>query len=84
MRLRVLVVASHLSGHETPTGWLLVLLVLLALLYLGWRTGRLGKLRSLLGGLKLRSDLKGVRIRPIALVPTVLLVIVVVLLAISH
>ena len=72
------------GGHQTPTGWFLAILIVLALLYVGWRTGRLGKLRSGFAGLRLRSELKGIRIRPIALVPTALLVIVIILLVVNH
>lgn len=74
------ITASH---HRLPTGGLLVVLVLLALLYLGWRTGRLGGLRRYLharraGGGGLWPE--GVRIGPLALLPTALLLIVVLLL----
>jgi cytochrome oxidase Cu insertion factor (SCO1/SenC/PrrC family)/thiol-disulfide isomerase/thioredoxin len=72
------------SGHQTPTAWFLVLVILLALLYVGWRTGRLGKLRSGLGVMRLRNELRGVRVRPVALLPTALLVVVVVALLLNQ
>jgi cytochrome oxidase Cu insertion factor (SCO1/SenC/PrrC family)/thiol-disulfide isomerase/thioredoxin len=72
------------NHHHTPTGWFLALLIALALLYLAWRMGRLGKLRSLAGVLRLRGELKGVRVRPVALLPTALLAVVVVALLINH
>ena len=84
MRPRLLDAATHGSGHRAPTGWLLVILILLALLYVGWRTGSLGKVRRSFGALRLRSELRGIRIRPIALVPTVVLLTVIVLLVLSR
>jgi hypothetical protein len=84
MSLPALFAATHGSGHQAPTGWLLVILIVLGLLYLGWRTGRLGKLRSAAGGLRLRGELKGIRISPLALVPTALLLIAIALLLITR
>lgn len=72
------------SHHHTPTGWFLAILIALALLYVAWRMGRLAKLRSLAGVLRLRGELKGVRVRPVALLPTALLLVVVVALLINH
>ncbi len=70
--------------HRGQAGWLLALVVLLVLLYVGWRTGRLGRLRSSAEAWRVRGELKGVRLRPVALLPTVLLVIVVLVLLIDH
>jgi cytochrome c biogenesis protein CcmG/thiol:disulfide interchange protein DsbE len=72
------------NHHHTPTGWFLAILIALALLYVAWRMGRLGKLRSLTGVLRLRGELKGVRVRPVALLPTALLLVVVVALLLNH
>lgn len=70
--------------HGAPTGWFLVMLIVIAILYVGWRAGRFGKLRGVVGGLRLRGRLKGVRLRPIALLPTALLLIVVAALVVNH
>ena len=75
---------AQAGGHHTPTGWYLVVLIVIGLLYVAWRAGRLGKLRGVGGRMGLRRELKGVRISPIALVPTLLLAIVVVVLLIDH
>jgi hypothetical protein len=69
--------------HRAPALWFVAVLVLIGLLYWGWRTGRLGRLRSAARVARLRSELAGVRLRPVALVPTALLVIVVVVLVIT-
>ncbi len=82
--LRVLVAAAHAGGHQTPTGWLLAFLILLAVLYVAWRSGHLGRLRGAAGSLRLRGELRGVRIRPTALVPTALLLIVIAVLVITR
>jgi ABC-type branched-subunit amino acid transport system permease subunit len=82
VRLQAALAAA--AGHQTPTGWFLALLIVLAVLYVALRTGRLGKLRTAVRDLRLRSEFRGIRIRPVALVPTVLLVIVVALLLIAH
>ena len=70
--------------HQTPTGWFLALLVVLALLYVAFRTGRLKKLWRAVGRQRMRGELRGLRIRPIALLPMVLLMIVVIALVINH
>jgi len=72
------------NPHKTAAALFLALLIVLALLYVGWRTGRLGKLRSAVGVMRLRGELRGVRVRPIALLPTALLLVVVVALLINH
>lgn len=87
MKLRAL--ASHTttaptSHHTAPTGWFLALLILLALIYIAWRTGRLRNVRSSIGRLRLRGELRGVRIRPMALLPLALLLIVIAVLVINH
>jgi hypothetical protein len=80
--------AGH-TRHSTPTGWLLVVLVLLVLLYFLWRTGQLRTLFTALGartaaGARRRLLPEGVQLRPIALLPMALLLIVVAVLVISH
>jgi cytochrome oxidase Cu insertion factor (SCO1/SenC/PrrC family)/thiol-disulfide isomerase/thioredoxin len=72
------------THHKNPTGWFLAALILLALLYVGWRSGAIRKLLAAVGRARLRGELKGVRIRPIALLPTLLLLIIVVALVINH
>jgi cytochrome oxidase Cu insertion factor (SCO1/SenC/PrrC family)/thiol-disulfide isomerase/thioredoxin len=72
------------NHHKAPVGWFLALIIVLALLYLLWRMGHLGKLRSVTGVLRLRGELRGIRVRPVALLPTVLLLVVVVALLINH
>jgi cytochrome oxidase Cu insertion factor (SCO1/SenC/PrrC family)/thiol-disulfide isomerase/thioredoxin len=72
------------NHHKTPTGWFLALLILLLLVYIGWRSGRLRKLRGVVGEMRLLGEMRGVRIRPVALLPTALLVVVVVALVISQ
>jgi len=68
--------ATH---HKLPTGVLLAVIVALLLLYIALRTGRLRKLnpRGLI-------SLRGVRVTPIALLPTALLAVVVAALAINQ
>ena len=92
MTLRALVPLLASAGHirhSTPTGWFLLVLVLLALLYFLWRSGRLRTLFAGVGerrtaGARRRLLPDGVQIRPIALLPMALLLIVVVVLVISH
>jgi len=72
-----------MHAHHT-TVWFLTLLIVLALLYIGWRTGQLRKLRGALGGMRMRSELRGVRVGPFALLPTALLLIVIAILLISR
>jgi cytochrome oxidase Cu insertion factor (SCO1/SenC/PrrC family)/thiol-disulfide isomerase/thioredoxin len=59
-------------GHKLPSGLFLVVIVALLLLYVGWRTGRLGKLRP-----RRPRIPRGLRLSPIALLPTALLAVVV-------
>jgi hypothetical protein len=89
-RARVLSLAStgH-PHHATPAGWFLGVVVLLVGLYILWRSGRLRRLLDAIGerrgagsGRGLLPD--GVHVRPVALLPLALLLIVIVLLAISH
>ncbi len=84
MRLQTLFAATHALGHRAPTGWPLVLPIAVAVLYFAWRTKRLGKLRTAARGLMLRNELRGIRISPLALVPTALLLIVIVVLVITR
>jgi hypothetical protein len=84
VRLQALLAATHASGHRAPTGWWLAVPIAVALLYAGWRTGRLAKLHTAARGIRLRNELRGVRISPLALVPTALLLIVIVVLVIAR
>ncbi len=84
MRVQTLFAVTHASGHRAPTGWLLVLPIVVAVVYAGWRTGRLRKLRIAGRGLRLRNELRGIHISPLALVPTALLLIVIVVLVITR
>jgi hypothetical protein len=85
------VLASTLhTHHATPGGWFLAVVVLLVVLYLLWRSGRLRKLLDAIGerrtagatGRRLLPE--GVHVRPVALLPLALLLIVVAVLVISH
>ncbi|HWF55311.1 MAG TPA: hypothetical protein VG223_11810 [Solirubrobacteraceae bacterium] len=92
MTLRALVPLLASVGHtrhSTPTGWFLLVLVLLVLLYFLWRSGRLRTLFAALGARRMAGTRRGllpagVQIRPIALLPMALLLIVVAVLVISH
>ena len=65
------------TGHGHPDAVLIVIAAVLLLAYIGWRRGiRLPKLR--------RGSLRGVRVKPIALLPTALLAIVVVALVLNR
>jgi hypothetical protein len=75
--------------HKTPAGWFGAVVVLLVVLYVLWRSGRLSKLIDAIGERRMsgagRGVLpEGVHVRPVALVPLALLVIVVVVLLIAH
>jgi cytochrome c biogenesis protein CcmG/thiol:disulfide interchange protein DsbE len=72
------------NHHKTPTGWFLALIIFLAVLYVGWRTGRLGKVRGAVRVRLLRNELRDVRIRPVALLPSLLLVVVLVALLLNQ
>jgi cytochrome oxidase Cu insertion factor (SCO1/SenC/PrrC family)/thiol-disulfide isomerase/thioredoxin len=68
------------THHKFPSGLFLVVLIVLLLLYVGWRTGRLRKLN-----LPRRWSMpKGVKVRPIALLPAALLVVVIAALVINQ
>ena len=63
----------------------LVLPIAVAVLYFAWRIENvLAKLRTAARGLMLRGELRGIRISPLALVPTALLLIVIVVLVITR
>ncbi|MGH7211365.1 MAG: hypothetical protein ACREF1_07890 [Acetobacteraceae bacterium] len=79
-----MILPAVVEHHRTPTGPLLVVVIVLALLYVAWRTGRLRRLRGLSGAARLRSELTGLRIRPLAFLPLTVLVIVAALLLILH
>jgi len=76
--------ATPSNHHQTPTAWFVALLILLLLVYVGWRSGRLRRLRGVVGVMRVRSELRGVRVRPVALLPTVLLAVVVVALLVNQ
>ncbi len=58
--------------HKLPSGVLLAVILGLLLLYVAWRTGRLRGLR-----VRRLDMLRGARPSPLALLPTVLLVLVI-------
>ena len=75
---------GHISRHQVPRGPLLAVLVVLALLYVAWRAGRLRMLGSKTTAARVRGGLRDLNVRPTALVPTLVLVIVIVVLLIAH
>lgn len=78
---------AAVTRHQTPSGFLLAAVVLLLLLYIGWRSGRLRSVRNAVRALRLghrNRALEGIRLRPAALLPTVLLAIVIVLLLLTQ
>ncbi len=79
-----LVAAAPSIHHRGATGWFLALLIVVGLLYLAWRSGALGRWWAHAGRMRLRGELKGIRIRPVTLLPSLVLLIVVVLLLIEH
>ncbi len=76
-------VTASTTHHGGATGWFLGLLIVVGLLYVGWRSGTLSRWGSDLRRIRLSGELKGVRIRPLALLPTLVLLIVVALLLIK-
>ena len=77
------------THHTTPAGWFLAVLVLLFALYLLWRSGRLRKLLDALSERRMAGAGRGllpegVHVRPVALLPLALLLIVIAVLVISH
>jgi hypothetical protein len=83
----VLEILGAVGHHSAPGGLLLAVLIVLAILYVGWRTGRLGRAWSAARARRLSGrggGLAGVRVRPLALLPTLLLILVVVLLLITR
>jgi cytochrome oxidase Cu insertion factor (SCO1/SenC/PrrC family)/thiol-disulfide isomerase/thioredoxin len=76
-------VTNH-EHHKLPSGLFLVVLVLLLVLYVGWRTGRLRKLKLRAAVPRRWSLPEGVKVRPIALLPVALLLVVVAALVINQ
>lgn len=70
--------------HRAPSGWLLLVIVLLVLLYVAFRTGRLGKLSNALRDGRVRGPKRRLQVSPLALLPTAVLVIVIVVLLLTH
>ncbi len=71
--------------HAAPSGWFLVLLVVLGLLYVAWRSGRLRNIRwPFAGGAAREWWWTGVRLRPAAFVPSILLLIALAVLALTR
>jgi hypothetical protein len=84
----LLTAASH-TPHTTPTGWFLAVMLLLVVLYVLWRSGRLRKLLGAVGERRAAGSRRGllpegVHVRPIALLPLAILVIVVAALLVNH
>ncbi len=76
--------STRANHHQMPTGWFLALLAILLLLYVGWRSGRLRQLLGAARATRPRGERRGIRVRPGALLPLALLVIVVVALLIDN
>lgn len=83
------------THHATRAGWFLAVVVLLVVLYVLWRSGRLRRLLDAIGerrGAGAESGAgsgrgllpEGVHVRPVALLPLALLLIVIAVLVISH
>jgi hypothetical protein len=77
------------KNHATPAGWFLAVVVLLVLLYVLWRSGRLRRLIDAIGEHRTAGAGRGllpegVHVRPVALLPLALLLIVIAVLVISH
>jgi hypothetical protein len=79
-----LAAAASTTHHRGATGWFLALLIVVGMLYVAWRSGALGRWWAGAGRMRLRGELKGIRIRPAALIPSLVLLIVVVLLLTEH
>jgi len=77
MSRSLIAIATTGGGHQTPSGWFLVLLIAVVLLYIAMRSGRLRRAWNAVGAWKLRGGLRGVRVSPLALLPTLLLLIVI-------
>jgi cytochrome oxidase Cu insertion factor (SCO1/SenC/PrrC family)/thiol-disulfide isomerase/thioredoxin len=75
---------TNRQHHKLPSGVFLVVLIVILLLYVGWRSGRLRKLQLRRAIPRRWSLPKGLRVRPIALLPTVLLAVVVAALIINE
>jgi hypothetical protein len=74
-----------MTHHRGATsGWLIALLVVLGLLYVGWRSGALRRIGADVGRMRPGRELRGLRIRPITLLPSLALLIVVLVLVIEH
>ena len=88
-RARAVTASIGHTHHTTPAGWFVAVVVLLVVLYVLWRSGRLRKLVDAIGERRMsgagRGALpEGVHVRPVALVPLALLLIVIVVLLIAH
>jgi hypothetical protein len=89
-RAFVLALASTAHPHHaTRAGWFLAVVVLLVLLYILWRSGRLRRLLDAIAERRGSSSGRGllpegVHVRPIALLPLTVLLIVIAVLVISH
>ena len=87
-RMLVPLLAATVHKHHT-TGWFLAAMVLLVLLYVLWRSGRLRKLIDAIGERRMAGPRRGllpagVHVRPVALLPLALLLIVVAVLLVAH
>jgi len=77
------------THHTTPAGWFLAVVALLVVLYVLWRRGRLRKLIDAIGERRMAGPRRGllpagVHVRPVALLPLALLLIVVAVLLVAH
>ncbi len=79
-----LAAAASTTQSRGATGWFLALLIVVGLVYVAWRSGALARWWAGARRMRARGELKGVRVRPAALIPGLLLLIVVVLLLIEH
>jgi len=80
----LVVAAARSGGHQGASTAVFIVIILFAVLYIAWRAGWL---RGPAGGSRLRAwraDLREIRVSPLALVPMLLLVAVVVILLLGH
>lgn len=80
----LLIATVHGGRPQTASSAVFIAIMLLAVIYIAWRAGWL---RSRRGGSRLRAwraDLRDLEVKPLALMPMLILVVVVVILLVAH